>query len=71
MHHIVSGTDDALNFTNLRRSVGTRHPQEHAVGEEEGPSARVVVKLTPVIALDGLDGGAELCGHMRRNWIKL
>jgi hypothetical protein len=30
---------------------------------EEGPSARVV-KLTPVITLDGLDGGAKLCGHI-------
>jgi hypothetical protein len=30
---------------------------------EEGPSARVV-KLAPVIALDGLDGGAELCGNI-------
>jgi hypothetical protein len=62
MHHIVSGTDDALSFTILRRSVGTRHPQKHTVGEE-GPSARIV-KLTPVITLDVLDGGAELCGHI-------
>jgi hypothetical protein len=62
-HHIVSGTDDALSFTILRRSVGTQYLQEHVVGEEEGPSARVV-KLTPVIALDVLEGGAELCGHM-------
>jgi hypothetical protein len=33
------------------------------MGEEEGPSARVV-KLTLVIALDGFDGGAKLCGHI-------
>jgi hypothetical protein len=61
-HHIVSRTDDVLSFIILRRGVGTQHPQEHAVGEE-GPSARVV-KLAPVIALDGLDGGAELCGNI-------
>jgi hypothetical protein len=46
MHHIVSGTDDALNFTILQRGVGTRHLQEHVVGEE-GLGARVV-KLTPL-----------------------
>jgi hypothetical protein len=33
------------------------------MGEEEGPSARVV-KLAPVIELDSLDGGAELYGHI-------
>jgi hypothetical protein len=33
------------------------------MGEEEGPSARVV-KFSLVLALDVLDGGAELCGHI-------
>jgi hypothetical protein len=63
MHDIVCETDDALSFTILQRSLGTQYPQEHAMGEEEGPSARVV-KFPLVLALDVLDGGAELCGHI-------
>jgi hypothetical protein len=62
-HHIINGMDDALSFTILRGSVRTRHPQKHAIGGEEGPSARVV-KLAPVITLDSLGGVAELCGHI-------
>jgi hypothetical protein len=55
--------DDALSFTILWGSVRTRHPQKHAIGEEEGLSARVV-KLMPIITLDSFDGGAKLCGHI-------
>jgi hypothetical protein len=32
------------------------------VGEEEDASA-AVVKLAPIVALDGFDGDAKLCGH--------
>jgi hypothetical protein len=63
MHHIINGMDETLNFTILWRSVRTQHPQKHTMGEEEGTSA-CVVKLMPVVTLDGLDGGAELCGHI-------
>ena len=33
---IVSGTNNTLGFTVLRRSVWAGHPQERAMGEEEG-----------------------------------
>ena len=35
------------------------------MGEEEGAGARVV-KLTAIVALDGLDGGAKLCGNISK-----
>ena len=44
MYNIVGGMNYVLNFT---------------VGEEESSGARVV-KLTAVVTLDGLNGGAEL-----------
>ena len=35
------------------------------MGEEEGAGARIV-KLTAIVALDGLDGGAKLCGNISK-----
>jgi hypothetical protein len=33
--YIIDGVDDALGFTILWRSVGTRHPQKYPFGGEE------------------------------------
>ena len=35
------------------------------MGEEEGSGAGVI-KLAPVVALNSFNGGAELCGHIRK-----
>lgn len=57
--HIVGGTNNELCFTLLGKGVGARHTKVDAMGEEE--CARVgVVKLTAVVTLNGLNGGAEL-----------
>jgi hypothetical protein len=57
--HIVGGMNDALGFTILCGGVGARHAKLGAMGEEESAGAGVV-KLTTVVALNSLDGGAEL-----------
>ena len=62
-NNIINGTDDTLRFTILRRRVGTRHPELRAMGEQEG-ARRGVIKLTPIVGLDGLDGATELCSNV-------
>ena len=52
--------NNAFSFTVLRRGVGTTC-KVNALGEEEVMGARVV-KIFPVIALNGLDVGAKLSG---------
>jgi hypothetical protein len=59
-HHVVRGTNDALGFTVLGRGVWAGHAKLGAVSEEERAGGGVV-ELASIIALDSLDGGAELC----------
>ena len=54
--------DSSLSLPILSGGIRTRHPEVSAMGEEEDVGA-VVVKLTPIIALEGFDGDAKLCGH--------
>ena len=54
-----------LSFTVLRGGVGARHPEMSAMSEEERAGARVI-KLAAIIALNCLDGGAILSGHMNK-----
>jgi hypothetical protein len=61
--HIIDGVNDAFNFTVLRRSVGTRHPQKDPFGCEECARGGVI-ELTAIVALDGFDGAAKLCGDI-------
>jgi hypothetical protein len=61
-HDIVGGTNHALGLAVLGGSVRTRHAQLNTAREKERARG-VVVELTPVITLDGLDGEAELSGH--------
>jgi hypothetical protein len=63
MHHTIDGAKDALNFTVLRRSVGTRHPHKYPFGGEECTKGGVI-KLTTIITLDSFDGAAKLCGDI-------
>jgi hypothetical protein len=59
---IVNGTNDTFDFTIL---WGARHPELCAIRQEEDPDGRVV-KLTPVIALDGFDLPVELITHISK-----
>jgi hypothetical protein len=61
-HGVVGGADHALSLAVLRGGVRTRHTQLDTVSEEE--SARGgVIKLTAIVALNSLNGEAELSGH--------
>jgi hypothetical protein len=62
-HHIIDGANDAFGFTILRRSVGTRHLQKDPFGGEECARGGIV-ELTAIVALDGFDGAAKLCGDI-------
>jgi hypothetical protein len=65
MQHIINGAEDALGFTVLRRSVGKRHPQKYPFGGEECARGGVI-KLMTIVALDGFDGAAKLCGDISK-----
>jgi hypothetical protein len=46
----------------LSGGIRTGHPKNNVVGEEEGPSRRVV-KLATVVTLYALDSAPKLGGH--------
>jgi hypothetical protein len=65
MQHIIDGAEDALVFTILWRSVGTRHPQKYPFSGKECVR-RGIIKLTVIVALDGFDGAVKLCGDISK-----
>jgi hypothetical protein len=67
--HITNGAEDAFGFTVLLRSVGTRHPQKYPFGGEECMRGGVI-ELTAIVALDGFDGAAKLCGNISKKLTK-
>ena len=62
---IVNGTNDTFGFTILQGCVWARYPELCAIRQEEDPGGRVV-KLAPVVALDGFDLPAELSRHISK-----
>ena len=54
--------NDALSITVLGRGVGARRAKVNTVGEEERAGGGVV-KLTVIIALNGLHSCAQLSVH--------
>jgi hypothetical protein len=62
---IVNRANNTFDFTILRGRVRTRHPEMCPFGQKEGPGGRVV-KLTPVVTLDGVDGAAELSSNISK-----
>ena len=54
-----------LRFTVLGGGVGARHPEVSTMSQEERVGAGVI-KLAAIVALNCLDGGAVLCGHMSK-----
>jgi hypothetical protein len=61
--NIVNGTNDTFGFTIMRGCVWAQHPELCAIRQEEDSGGRVV-KLAPVIALDGFDLLVELIRHI-------
>jgi hypothetical protein len=61
-HGVVGGADHALSLAVLRGGVRTRHAQLDTMSEEESTRGGVI-KLTTIIALNDLNGEAELSGH--------
>ena len=57
--------NDTLSFTILRGGVGARHPEMSAMSQEERAGAGVIKHAT-IVALNCLDGGAVLSGHMNK-----
>ena len=61
-HDVIRRAKHPLSLAVLGRGIRTRHTQLNTPREEEGMGGRVI-ELTPVVALDGLNGEAELSGH--------
>jgi hypothetical protein len=61
--HIIDGAEDALDFTIPWRSVRIRHPQKYPFGGKECMRGGVI-KLMTIVALDGFDSAAKLCGNI-------
>jgi hypothetical protein len=62
VHDIVRGPNHALCLAVHWGSIRRRHTQPNTSGEKEGARGGVI-ELTTVVALDGLNGKAELSGH--------
>jgi hypothetical protein len=62
---IVNEANDVFDFTILRGRVRIRHPELCPFRQKKGLGGRVV-KLTSVVALDGLDGDAELSSNISK-----
>ena len=62
-HDVVRRANHPLSLAVLRRGIRTRHTQLNTPRQEEGPGGGVV-KLPPVVTLDGLNGEAGLSGHL-------
>jgi hypothetical protein len=61
-HDVVRRAKHALGLAVLRGSIRTRHAQLNTLREKERARS-VVIKLTPVVTLNGLDSETKLCGH--------
>jgi len=57
--------NNALSFTVLGGSVGARHTKMNPMSKEERAGTGVV-ELMAIVALDRLDSGAILGGHMSK-----
>jgi hypothetical protein len=62
-HHIINGVENTLVFTVLQRSVWTRCSQNHPISDKKCVRGSIV-ELTIIIALDGFDDVAKLCGDI-------
>ena len=63
--NVINSAKGAFCLSILLGSIWTRHAECNTVGEEERAGLRII-KFTTVIALDALDGGAELRANMSK-----
>jgi hypothetical protein len=63
VHDVVRRANHLLSLAVLRRGIRTRHTKLNTPREEEETRGGVI-ELTLVVALDGLNGEAELSGHL-------
>ena len=61
-HDVVRRANHPLNLAVLRRGIRTTHTQLNTSREKE-ETRGVVIELTAIVALDDLNGEAELGGH--------
>ena len=61
-HDVVRHANHPLSLAILGRGIRTRHMQLNTLREEERTGGGVI-ELPPVVALDDLNGEAELSGH--------
>ena len=61
-HDVVRRANHPLSLAVLRRGIRTRHTQLNTPRQEERPGGGVI-KLPPVVTLDGFNGEAELSRH--------
>jgi hypothetical protein len=66
---MLSAQNHALSLSVLRRGVQARHVQLDTAREEEDPGCGVI-ELTAIVALDGLDGEAELSGNLSKKVVE-
>ena len=66
-HDVIRRANHPLSLAVLRRGIRTRHTQLNTPREEEGTGGGVI-ELPPVVALDGLNGEAELSGTQAKKW---
>ena len=64
-HAVVCRANHPLSLAILGRGIRTRHTQLNTPREEERTGGGFV-ELPPVVALDGLNGEAELSGHAKK-----
>ena len=69
-HDVVRRANHPLSLAILRRGIRTRHTQVNTPRQEERPGDGVI-ELPPVVALDGLNGEAELSGHPSKKWMRV
>jgi len=61
----IDGANRTFRFSVLLGCIWTRHAECNTVGEEERTGLRIV-EFSAIVALDALDGGAELRANMSK-----
>ena len=63
--NVIDGVNRTFRFYILLGCIWTRHAECNTVGEEERAGLRIV-EFSAIVALDALDGGAELHANMSK-----
>lgn len=61
-YDVIGSANHALSIVILGRSVGAGYPKLDTMREEEG-TRREVIKLSPIVTLNDIEGATELSGH--------